>query len=165
MTKEIRLTQGQVALVDDEWFDELSRYKWQANYDPKTKSFYATRMPSRLLGKRKTIWMHRVIINAGQGDEVDHKDGNSLNNRIENLRICTHKQNARNVGIRPSNISGYKGVVPSRNKNGWVAEIKVDGKQIYLKTWKTPEQAAVAYDEAAKKYFGEFARLNFPENQ
>jgi len=162
MTKEIPLTQGQVALVDDDRFEELNQYGWFAHYYRNTKSFYAQRHLPTLLGKRKIILMHRVIMNAPEGMLVDHKDRNTLNNQVHNLRICTNSQNASNSGKQSDNTSGYKGVTKPK-WGGWRAAIKVNGKTIYLKKWKTKEEAARAYDEAAKKYHGEFASLNFPD--
>jgi hypothetical protein len=158
--KLIPLTQGQVAKVSDEWYEELNKYKWQAQYCPHTKSYYAVRT-STLLGKQKMTMMHRVIAGTPDGMETDHKDGDTLNNLPDNLRNSTHAQNGCNRGKDVDNASGFKGVRP-HGKN-WQAIIGVDGKTICLHTFKTREDAARAYDEAAKKYHGKFARLNFEE--
>jgi len=155
--KLIPLTQGQVAKVSDEWYEELNKYKWQAQYCPHTKSYYAVRT-STLLGKQKMTMMHRVIAGTPDGMETDHKDGDTLNNLPDNLRTCTHSQNRCNRGKTVANTSGYKGVFASLKK--WQAKIKVDGKLLYLGTYLTPEEAARVYDEAAKKHHGEFAKLN-----
>jgi hypothetical protein len=158
MTKEIQLTQGQVALVDDEWFDELNQYMWCATYNEYTKSFYAVRSSSILLGKRKTIRMHRFIMNAPKGMEVDHRDRNTLNNQVSNLRICTRMQNSHNREKDIDNSSGYKGVRLHRDK--WQARIGINNTEICLGNFSTKEEAALAYNDAAIKYFGEFANLN-----
>jgi len=158
--KTIQLTQGQVAKVSDDWYEELKKYNWYALYDQDTKSFYAARNSSKLLGKRKQIYMHRVVAGTPDGMETDHEDGATLNNLPDNLRTCTHAQNGCNRRKRADNTSGFKGVRPHHKK--WVARIQGDGKEICLGTFKTREEAAHAYDDAAKKYFGEFAHLNFP---
>jgi hypothetical protein len=92
---------------------------------------------------------------------VDHKDNNGLNNQKYNLRVCTQWQNLRNSTRRSNNTSGFKGV--SRFRNKWISRIRTDEGRICLGTFNTPEEAAIAYDEAALKYHGEFANLNFPE--
>ena len=157
--KTIQLTQGQVTQVSDDWYEMLNKDKWCANYNSYTKSFYAVRTTS-LLGKQKTIYMHRVIAGTPDGMKTDHKDGDTLNNLPDNLRTCTHMQNMCNQGKHANNTSGFKGV--SRHCEKWQAHIKVDGKKFYLGVYLTPEAAAFAYDEAARKYHGEFAVLNFP---
>lgn len=157
MTKQIQLTKGQVAIVDDKWFEDLNRYKWCASYIPRMKSYYAVRGSGH--GK-KLILMHRVITNAPDGTKVDHKNRNTLYNLEENLRVCTNSQNLTNRGAQINNISGYKGVSSSLEK--WYARIKIGEKQVYLGTFETAELAARAYDAAAKQNFGEFAGLNFP---
>lgn len=154
MTREILLTRGMVALVDDEDFERVSRYSWRAHIGRDSKSFYAAR-------SNKCIRMHREIIGAKYGQIVDHINGNTLDNRRHNLRFCNPSQSAMNRGISPSNTSGYKGVFRDRNGR-WGAVIKIHYKQIRLGSFFVKVDAARAYDRAAKKYFGEFARLNFP---
>jgi hypothetical protein len=151
--KEIKLTQGKVALVDDEDFEYLNRFKWQAA--KKRHTFYAVRTVNRI-----SIRMHRVIMNYPLGFEVDHKNGNGLNNTRNNLRICSRRQNSFNVPCR--SISGFKGV--GKDKNGYQSAITVNGKRIYLGWYFDPIEAAKKYDLAALKYFGKFAYLNFPQS-
>ena len=158
MTKSIPLTKGRVAIVDDDDFAYLNQWRWKFN------SRYAVRT-SGGISHWKTISMHRVIMNAPDGMEVDHINGEELDNRKENLRICTRSENVRNVGKYRNNTSGFKGVSFDAEKvtRKWRALIQVDKKLISLGRYATPEEAARVYDEAAKKYHGKFAQLNFPE--
>jgi hypothetical protein len=164
--KEIPLTKGKVAIVDDDDYEYLRQFKW----------YYADRYAARgqWIGdirysngkqKLKTIRMHRVIMNTPGGMETDHINGNKLDNRKENLRICTGVQNRRNRVKYKNNSIGYKGVfIKKKHKNktfeSICAQICVNKKIIHLGTFKTPEEAAKAYNEAAIKYYGEFAQLN-----
>lgn len=161
--REIPLTQGQVALVDDWWFEELNKVKWHALWSPKTRSYCAVRNSPPALGKRKKIYMHVVIAGTPKDMVTDHIDHNTLNNLSENLRVCTRLQNSLNRNRRVDNASGFKGVF-RHEASGWVAQIQFDGKMTYLGRFQTPEDAARAYDEAAKKYHGEFAKLNLPSS-
>ena len=107
--------------------------------------------------------MHRFIMKPKSNEYVDHINGDKLDNRKENLRICTKKENQRNQKVRKDNTSGYKGVALMAGKY-WRAYITSGGsRQKHLGNFKTKEEAARAYDEKAKEYFGEFARLNFPK--
>lgn len=152
--KEIQLTQGKIALVDDEDYERLILWKWKA--DKGSRSFYATRSEYKE-GKKKTLMMHRVIMREPDGMEIDHIDGNGLNNQKHNLRVCTRKENSRN--LPSTNKNGYKGVHKSGSK--WMAQIWNDGTAVYLGTFLEVEEAARAYDEKAKEIFGDFARTNF----
>jgi hypothetical protein len=159
--KAIQLTQGQVAKVSDEWYEELNQFKWHALYSSHTKSFYAARMSPTVDGKRKMILMHRVVAGTPDGMQCDHIDHDTLNNQDENLRNCTRSQNRHNSRRQANNTSGFKGIVA--NHKNWQAQIWIDNKGIYLGTYPTREDAAHVYDEAARKYHGEFAKRNFPE--
>jgi hypothetical protein len=103
--------------------------------------------------------MHRLILRVDANTQVDHRDGNGLNNTRGNLRPATHAQNQHNSRLRKDNQSGFKGV--HRQGNRWVARIRVDGEQKHLGSFRTPEEAARAYDAAALRLRGEYARLNF----
>jgi hypothetical protein len=108
------------------------------------------------------VYLHRLLMNAVQTQQVDHANGNSLDNRRENLRFCTSSQNSQNR--RRTSTSGFKGVSlkPRYKSKPWEANIKVAGKLKYLGRFQTPEEAAKAYDSAARDMFGEFAHTNFP---
>ena len=155
--KQISLTKGKIVLVDDEDFDYLNQFKWHV-VQCKSK-FYAARKVNS-----KNITMHRFMTNAKKGQIVDHKDRDGLNNQRFNLRFCTKRQNSFNSA--PSGYRRYKGVSlikakPKRYKyDRWVARIKTSKKAKSLGVYKTPEEAALAYNKAAKEHYGKFAFLN-----
>lgn len=158
MTKQIVLTQGKFAIVDDHRFEYLNQFNWHAIQVRNTGKWYAQRAVCK--HPQKNITMHREIMNAPDGTQVDHRDGDGLNNVDENLRECTNTQNTRNRGKQRNNTSGFKGVYSHRGK--YRAKIWVDNKIIHLGVFNTAEEAAHARDEAAIKYHGEFAWTNFP---
>lgn len=151
--KEITLSNGAICKVDDEDYDWLSKYTWSY----KTRG-YAMRCDRSRGDRFRNVQMHREILNAKPGTVVDHINGDTLDNRKSNLRVCTQSQNTQNSKRRRDNVSGYKGVHP--NGRNWAAQIKVNGTQIHLGTFKTKEEAARVYNEAAALHFGTFARLN-----
>lgn len=156
--KNILLTQGFFAVVDDEDYEALSRYKWRAK--KWGDKYYAIRTTSKLDGKRKNIFMHREIMGFPSMD-IDHANGDTLYNTRKNLRLCTKSENARNCNAYKTNKLGLKGVYFNYKK--YSAQISINKKRLYLGYFDTPEEAARAYDAAAKIHHGEFARLNFPE--
>lgn len=162
--KEIELTQGQVALVDDADFDRVSQYNWQAVKGNRERSkYYVIRQVWIKDQKRdSTESMHRFILNAKKGQFVDHINGNTLDNRKDNLRICTHSENVRNRVMDYNNKSGFKGVYRTFAGKNWrfVARISLNNKIIRLGHYSTAIEAAKAYNEAAIKYHGEFAKIN-----
>jgi hypothetical protein len=153
--REIPLTKGKVAIVDDEDFDYLTQWKW----------FYTNGYAARRFGpkkKRKIIYMHSFLTNPGDGLFTDHINRNKLDNRKQNLRSCTRAQNSYNRKAGKNNISGYKGV--HLKKDGYFqANISINKKLLYLGRYKTAEAAAHAYDEMAKIIAGSFAYLNFDD--
>jgi hypothetical protein len=164
MTKHINLTQGYTTLVDDEDYEQLSKYKWFAAVQKYGKVYAARSTPAiEWLFRPRLIPMHIELMGAApKGHEVDHKNNDSLDNRRSNLRIATIAQNRQNSKKRSDNTTGYKGVNRAETDNRWLARIQNDGKTYYLGTYKTPIEAAQAYDEKARELHGEFARTNFP---
>lgn len=156
--KEIMLTKGMIALVSVEDYQHLSQFKWHAKFDG--TNWYAARNSPWVDGKRKPIPMHRVILNAPDGLEVDHRDGNGLNNQRDNLRLATHAKNKCNARLQVNSTSGYKGVSWHKKTKKWQSRITSDGKLIYLGIFDTAIDAARAYDAAALRYHGEYARIN-----
>lgn len=158
--KKIKLTQRQVALVDDADYDWLNQWKWYAKYNKCTDSFYAVRKIKTLNGRR-AYPMHRQILELEYGDKrhIDHISHDTLDNRRSNIRICSRSQNGGNRRRNKNSPSKYKGIHPEKSKR-WSAQIGYCGNKIHLGTFSTEKEAAIAYNEAAKKYFGEFACLN-----
>lgn len=157
--KQVRLTKGLYAIVDDEDYEELSQHRWHASGSATSNGcFYAMRRGKNSDGHRKLILMHREILGLEFGDGIigDHVDGNTLDNRRQNLRRSTVSQNAINSRVRSTNTSGFKGV--SRFRKVWQAHIWLNGKQIRLGLFDAPEKAHEAYRDAAAKLHGEFGR-------
>lgn len=155
MTRTINLTKGKAALVDDDDFERLLKLKWRAKKDWNT--YYAYR------SHRKTFSMHSFILGTSKGFEVDHINGNGLDNRRSNLRIVTHSQNMANRRPQRNGTSCYKGVSWNKQWQRWVSKIYPNGKNIFLGYYASEIEAAKIYDVAAIKFFGEYAFLNFKE--
>ena len=148
MTKIISLTQGKVTLVSDQDFEELNKYKWC--FDGQ----YAQRRENT-----KAIRMHREIMNIPERMEIDHIDGNRLNNTRENLRVCTTQENQRNRSKGAGTSSQYKGVNWHKETGKWRAYIKVAGKQVYLGLFEIEQEAAKVYYRAAVEFGGAVANV------
>ena len=159
MVKEIPLTQGKIALVDDADFDELNQFKWFASRNK--KNWYALRS-TKINGKSVQIRMHDVLLNPPEGKLPDHKDGNGLNNQRDNLRICTFAENNHNTRTQCRvKTSKFKGVSWRKDHLSWCAVLGVNCKNLFLGYFQVEIDAAKAYDAAARFHFGEFARTNF----
>lgn len=157
--KQIQLSDDFFVLVDDEDYERISSWSWYLLKVKNSNNHYAVRHTPR--PNRRHIYMHREILNAPDGVEVDHVDGNGLNNTRKNLRLCTRSQNMMNRRASSSNISGFKGVSWDKSRNNYLSKIKVKGKTINLGRFVDPIDAATAYDRAAVKYFGSYAKTNF----
>lgn len=160
--KEIQLSKGYVALVDDEDYERcMEGTKWYANVehcaDGSIWNVYAMRTIPKGNGKRTSQQMHNFITGR-KGD--DHRDGNGLNNQRYNLRAATILQNTSSRRLNKNNISGYKGVSWDKRGSMWLATIRVSTKRFHLGYFSDILDAARAYDRAALKYFGEFALTN-----
>lgn len=158
----IPLTQGKVTKVDQRDFEKLRNYKWCIRRERMT--CYAIRNQRTRSGVKCFI-MHRVIMNPPEGMVVDHINGDGLDNRRANLRVCTIQQNSCNRRIIEKGTSRYKGVSRSKGSKKWRAIIYSKNEQIDLGHFETEIEAANAYDAAALKYHGRFARLNFPKTK
>ena len=155
---KIPLTQGKFAKVDPEDYIWLSQFRWHCKINK--NSIYAVRTIATN-GKPKRIYMHRMIMNTPDNLLCDHSNHNGLDNRKFNLRNCTSRQNNANSRSAASSSSKYKGVSWSKARKKWAAYIKKDSRQYFLGHFKSESTAAKAYDNAAKKFFGKFAYLNF----
>ena len=157
--KEIPLTQGKITLVDDEDYEYLMQWKW---YAEKTKSgFMAVRHSSTKHGIRNTILMHRLIMRCPKNMQVDHIHHDELDNRKNELRICTNRQNCHNRIPTRGLPSPFKGVYWDTSCRRWRSRITINGKLTYIGIFVNEIDAARAYDKKAKEHFGNFAYLNF----
>lgn len=156
--KEIPLTQGLIAIVDDADYDRVKAAgKWSLRRDGDRS--YAYRHVRRPDGKRTTTTLHAFITGYPL---TDHRNGDGLDNRRCNLRSATVAENGRNRRMSANNTSGFRGVYWRKSKGKWEASIGHLGRQPHLGAFDSAEEAARAYDEAARVLHGEFARLNFP---
>jgi hypothetical protein len=156
--KQIPLTKGYSAFVDDDVYEEISHLSWQACEGPYTT--YAVRSVRNSDGSFSKIRMHRLICNAEPGMRVDHADRNGLNNLRSNLRVCSNSENMGNRKSNKNSSSQFKGVSWSSTKGRWVVQLQ----DRFLGSFNNEIEAAKAYDLEAARAFGKFALLNFPES-
>lgn len=157
MSKTIPLTQGRVAIVDDADYEWLSQWRWCVR--KRDSTYYAVR-GVRINGKVRAIHMHRVIVNPPLDKQIDHINGDGLDNRRCNLRLCTQSQNNMNSRKRNDCSSIYKGVTWHKREQKWHARIKMNGRLRHLGYFRDEDEAAKAYNQTATELFGSFARLN-----
>ncbi len=155
--KQIPLTKGQFALIENEDYEELTKHKWYA-----AENHYGGFRAVREAANR-TIYMHREILDIGYGDklQVDHINHNTLDNRRVNLRLCNNRDNSRNRKSQKNSSSKYKGVTWCKRTRKWATQIKLREGNRFLGYFNSEIKAALAYDAKAKELFGEFSNLNF----
>jgi hypothetical protein len=137
--------------VDEEDAARVSQVRWHVQTKDRTRYVYDR-------SQKPHVTLHRFLLTPPEDLEVDHIDGNGLNNSRANLRACSRAENARNRGIPKNNTSGFKGVGWHKRQGAWRAVITLHGKQTHIGYFDTPEEAHAAYVQAAKKLHGEFAR-------
>jgi len=149
-------------VIDDEDADLALAHTWNVMKQRPGNSFYAFTRVKLPDGKRKTVFLHRLIMGAQPGQQVDHIDMDGLNNQRSNLRLCTNRENCRNTSTRPGS-SKYRGVGWVSCCSAWRARIVIGTKRTHLGLFDTEKEAAEAYDNASRIYYGEFGRVNFPK--
>ena len=161
--RRIYLDEGQWTIVDSGDYYALKRFKWIIHGTG--NNIYAVR--NKIIGPNKTkmVYMQREIMNPPAGIVIDHRNCESLDNRRSNLRPATRAENALNRRKKKNGTAQYRGVWLVKKCGKWAGQVEYKGKRIWLGYFDSEIEAAKAYDEAAKKLHGEFARLNFPEPQ
>jgi hypothetical protein len=153
--KLLPLSQGRSAKIDDDQYEKFGKLKWSYSHG------YAKRTDSKT---KRSIYLHRLITNAGPGTEVDHINGDTLDNTLSNLRVCKRAENRRNQKPRRDSKHGFKGIrfsyAHGNRFKPYQAQIRVNGIYYRSKYFATAREAAIAYDELALKHHGNFARLN-----
>lgn len=159
---KIRIGKDRFALVDQADYDFIKDYLWYCSANK--WGAYVQGFPKGQAGNnRKRVSMHRVILNAPKGMCVDHINGNGLDNRRGNIRLCTPAENSYNRKLQHNSTSGHRGVYWHKASRRWRARISYARENISLGYYNNLEDAAKAYKEAAKKYYGEFCPIEKPE--
>ena len=151
----VPLSKGKVSLISAADVQVVRKFNWSAQKIG--KYFYACACVNG-----RNIHMHRFLLNPSKNERVDHRNGDTLNNCRNNLRICTASENSGNMKAHADSSSKYKGVTYNKRQNSWMAQLTVNRKRVHCSYHKDPIDAAEAYDRVALKHFGEFARINFP---
>jgi hypothetical protein len=151
--KSIPLTKGRVALIDDEDYERVSQYKWCLSCGRYAQSKMGNR-------RNKPVYLHRFIMNAQPGQEVDHINRNTLDNRRSNLRFCSHQKNMANSVHVKKGASGYRGVFLDKRRGTFYAQVVVNGKAYTSSGYRTAKEAAIAYNKMNNQHNGEFGILN-----
>lgn len=160
MAESLMLAGGLVVLFDAEDADLVHRYVWTRYRGGNT---HYARTSNILQNEKRGLRMHRLILDAGPNEFVDHRNGNGLDNQRSNLRLATRAQNGMNRAPNRNTSSRHKGVCWYKRTGTWIAYITIDGKRTTLGYYSTEAEAAAAYDVAAAEAFGEYARLNSPD--
>jgi hypothetical protein len=158
--RRIYLGEGKFTILDPQDFYLFNNFHWCVN--GRDEQFYAVRNIVTAHGKTKLVRLHREILKPPKGLVVDHRNGNTLDNRRDNLRLATKAQNMQNRRKRKNTSSRFIGVSFDKNYKKWVTQIVYQGNKKWLGRFDSEIEAAKVYDNAAKKYHGDFARLNFP---
>lgn len=151
---------GHPVLIDDEDVDRVSKHSWVVRHRGRA-SYVVPKSMKMAMAKTGHSALHRFILSAEKGTIVDHKNRNGLDNRRENLRICSLNENAANRRSPLRSKSGFKGVTYHKQSGKWQGAIKINGKHVHLGLFDSAEDAAKAYDARAHEAHGEFACLNF----
>jgi len=160
--RKIAIGEGEFTIVDQQVYYQLGHFKWSVCGDD--KNIYAARILRKTqFGRIMTSFLHREIMNDPEGFFVDHRNGNGLDNRRDNLRLATRSQNSANKRKRKNTSSRFIGVHLDKPSGRWYATIKKNEKRHWIGSFVNEIDAAHAYDAAAIKYHGEFAKLNFSE--
>jgi hypothetical protein len=149
----VLFVKGYKILIDDEHLQRFSLIRWSVGVTSNKIYFSFTKTPTRV-----AEYMHRIVANPPNGMLVDHINGNTLDNRKMNLRVCTHQQNIMNSAKRKDNSSGYKGVHRDCRSKRWIARVTFNQKKIHIGLYDTPMEAHEAYCQKASELFGEFYR-------
>lgn len=161
----IPLTQGQVAIVDEVDFERVNAYRWWAYWQPRIGGFYAATGIRKTDGRPGALLMHRLVVEAEPGQQVDHANHDPLDNRRANLRPCTQSENQRNRrASRPDNTSGFLGVdYRMGRRTPWRAQAQIEGRKHHIGAFSTARDAAVARDQWLRDGPSpEFSVYNFP---
>ena len=147
-------------IIDDEDWEMVKLYNWHIEYAPATLTYYVNTNKCDNNGKQHNLRLHRYLTNCPKDKMVDHINHDGRDNRKSNIRICTHEENQWNRYKKRNNNNRYKGVSKSKKSKKWRSYINVNTKAIYLGSYPDEISAAKAYNEAAIKYYGEFALIN-----